>query len=256
MSNLKHAIVKRLKSIIYAGGEKYHFAGKDLLFMPNSRPVRRKYINSRSDVVRNDVLQIIYFENNFKPEHVIWDIGSHFGHYSIFAASIAGNENQVFSFEPDSSATIMQKQNIIINHFENKIKLYDYVISDKDGTIKFMDLSGNANSHIVKDSSLSDMNCVIKEAKSLDSLLSIIPEPNFIKIDTEGAEIDILRGGSNLLQNDKVQFICELHPFAWKDFGVSFDDITRILNKYGRKIRLLDDMRSENDLPYYGTVLF
>jgi hypothetical protein len=47
-------------------------------------------------VVRIDVLQINYLENTFKPSDVLWDIGSHAGHYAFFAASIVKEENQFF----------------------------------------------------------------------------------------------------------------------------------------------------------------
>ena len=99
-----YSTVKIIKKIIYPRGESYSFNGEVLKFKTNFRPVKRKYLNHLSGVVRNDVLQINYLENTFKPSDILWDIGSHAGHYAVFAASIVKGENQVFSFEPDSSA--------------------------------------------------------------------------------------------------------------------------------------------------------
>ena len=95
------------------------------------------------------------------------------------------------------------------------------------------------------------MNC-----RSLNSLVKELPAPSFVKIDTEGAEIDILKGASELLKNSSVKFICELHPFAWDHFGVTYSEFTDILAAHGRTIKLLDDQKSMSELPYYGTVLF
>jgi FkbM family methyltransferase len=256
LNNLKYTLVKKIKAIAFPNGEPYVFNGQTLLFKANSRPVKRKYLNDWSDVVRNDVLQINYMEAIFKPTDVLWDIGSHNGHYSVFGASIVKGENQVFSFEPDSSARKIQMETIELNKFNNKIKVFDFAVSDKDGIIQFMDLGGNSNSHIVKDGATPSGKLISLKCRSLNSLLLELPKPTVIKIDTEGAEIDILRGGSELLKDPAVSFICELHPFAWESFGVKYGEFTSILETYGRKIKLLDDRKSHTDLPYYGTVLF
>ena len=252
----RHDLIIWLKTILYRNGESYLFASRKLKFVPGTRPIQRKYINSHNDVVRNDVLQIEYFENNFKPSDILWDIGSHHGHYSIFAASIVKNSNQVYSFEPDIQAMMIQEENIKINDFEAKISLLNTAISNIDGCIKFASLDGNSNSHIVKEMQKGSVNVVSVQSHTLNHLLDIYPAPTFIKIDTEGAEINILSSGSYLLANSKVKFICELHPFAWRSFNVTYSQITAILKKFNRQIHLLDPKKQISDLPYYGTVIF
>jgi|694.fasta_scaffold11882_16 FkbM family methyltransferase len=256
LSDLKYSLVKLIKEVVYPKGEPYSFNGRTLKFKANCRPVKRKFLNYPSDVVRNDVLQINYLENTFKPSDILWDIGSHAGHYAVFAASIVKGENQVFSFEPDSSARKSQMETIQLNKFSPKIKVFDFAVSDQDGVIQFLDQGGNANSHILKKDSGEDGKITKMNCRSLNSLLKELPAPSFVKIDTEGAEIDILKGASELLKNSSVKFICELHPFAWDHFGVTYSEFTDILAAHGRTITLLDDRKSLSELPYYGTVLF
>jgi FkbM family methyltransferase len=251
-----HIIATSLKRIIYKRGEAYVFNNKKLLFTVESRPVKRKYIHSSSDVVRNDVLQINYFEQNFKPDHILWDIGSHNGHYSIFAASIAKAGGQVFSFEPDSVASEIHNKNIRLNQLENKITFFDVAVSEHNGTLQFQALGGNANSHIIKDENFSDNNTIEVQTKTLNTLAQELPLPTYIKIDTEGAEIDILKAGGALLENRNITFICELHPFAWDSFNVNYNDFLEILKKYNRQVQLLDSRKKMEELPYYGTVIF
>lgn len=254
---LQPAIVNLVKRVLYLYGEPYSFKNKKLHFSVGSRPVRMKYIDSDNDIVRNDVLQIQYFQKNIKDNDVLWDIGSHHGHYSIFAASLVNGNNQVFSFEPDAAARAVQRKNIDLNKFGQKIKLFDFAMSGSDGDIFFNSQGGNANSHIIKNiSNLNRGKVVTIRGRSIDSLLLELPKPTFVKIDTEGAEIDILKGAANLLAMKDVTFICELHPFAWPQFGVQFSDFTSILSKSDRCIELLDHKKSFDQLPYYGTVLF
>jgi FkbM family methyltransferase len=253
----KHTIAKRVKQILYGKAESYQFNNKKLRFITGTRPIRKKYINAESDVVRNDVLQIEFFEKNFKAGDTLWDIGSHHGHYSIFAASIVNSDKQVFSFEPDPDARVMQLKNIALNHFEKKITVFDFAISGKNEVLQFMAEGGNSNSHLVKGLPEGNTaNILSVQGRTIDSMLEELPAPDFIKIDVEGAEIDVLRAASKLLENKKVQFICELHPFAWEAFGVAFEEFQDILKRYDRTIRLLDTSKKQTDLPYYGTLLF
>lgn len=251
-----HQLAIGLKKIFIGSFENYLFKGNKLKFVTGTRPIKRKYINSDNDIVRNDVLQINYFENNFHSHDVFWDIGSHNGHYSIFAASVVAGNNQVFSFEPDSVASDVQEINIKLNIFEQKIKLLKVAVSNSNGVLLFDSQNGNSNSHIIKNKIQAKGTVVEIPTKTLDSLLLEIPEPSIIKIDTEGAEIDILKSSDKLLSNPKIKFICELHPFAWESFGVSYNDFTSVLKKYKRTISLLDTKKKLSDLPYYGTVIF
>lgn len=248
--------INSMKKFIYGRSEKYKFNGNRLLFKTGSRPVRRKYLNSPDDVVRNDVLQIEFFEKEFGPRDVLWDIGSHFGHYSLFAASVTEGKNQVFSFEPDADAKKVQIENINLNQLNEKIRVLDCAVSDSNGILRFKSEGGNSNSHLIKDEADEDVDVISVPTRSIDSLLSELPEPTFVKIDTEGAEIDILHAASDLLQKKSVRFICELHPFIWDKFQVSYDQFEAIIKKFGRKLELLDPKKRINDLPFYGTVLF
>jgi FkbM family methyltransferase len=161
----------------------------------------------------------------------------------------------VYSFEPDKEAREIQHRNIEANDFQNKITILPYAISEKDGYIKFNSMGGNSNSHIVKTEETGE-NIITIQTRSINSLLTELPKPTWVKIDVEGAEVDVLRGAGKLLNDKNVRFICELHPFAWETFGVSYDEFMQIIHNCKRTIQVLDNRKSLNDLPYYGTVLF
>ena len=129
----KHQAVGIVKRLIYPMGEPYIFAGKTLKFKAGSRPVRRKYVTSANYITRNDVLQINYLEKNFGQQDVLWDIGSHYGHYSIFAASVALGTQQVFSFEPNTDARKIQVANLKLNNLQNKVSVFDVAVSNNGG---------------------------------------------------------------------------------------------------------------------------
>jgi hypothetical protein len=80
------------------------------------------------------------------------------------------------------------------------------------------------------------------------------PEPRLIKIDTEGAEIRILKGAQRCLSGDSI-ILCELHPYAWADFGNSLDELRALVKASGRRIRYLDQDNEVGDKATYGVVV-
>ena len=171
----KYDLATWAKKIIIGSSEDYVFNNTKLKFRTGTRPIRKKYIDAKNDVVRNDVLQNIYFEQNFKPHQVLWDIGSHHGHYGIFCASIVKGNNQIFSFEPDNTAMCIQKENIALNNFDQKITVFDMAVSDKDGTILFNAMDGNSNSHISKNGIGNGEKVITVKTKCLNTLFSVLP---------------------------------------------------------------------------------
>ena len=76
---------------------------------------------------------------------------------------------------------------------------------------------------------------------TLDSYLSEhnLPEPRCVKIDAEGAEIRILKGAKQVLASN-ADIVCELHPYAWPEFGNTLAELKDLAAAAGRRIRYLD----------------
>jgi Methyltransferase FkbM domain len=80
-----------------------------------------------------------------------------------------------------------------------------------------------------------------------------LPEPRCVKIDTEGAEIRVLKGARRLLSG-KTTVLCELHPYAWSQYGNSFDELKTVVAQSGRRMRYLDQDRDVGSDATYGIV--
>jgi hypothetical protein len=80
-----------------------------------------------------------------------------------------------------------------------------------------------------------------------------LPTPRWVKIDAEGAEIRILHGALKLLSSN-AGIVCELHPYAWRDFGDTITDLKTLAAAAGRRIRYMDQNVELGDNPEYGTV--
>ena len=129
----------------------------------------------------------------FYQNATIVDIGAHYGYFSIFANLNSGKESKIISIEPNKENYKRFQQNIKSNNIENITPL-NFAIADKSGHTKLYK-GANKNSSILSTYSLINSN--ISEAVEMKTLEDIVKEQglekiDFLKIDCEGSEYDIL----------------------------------------------------------------
>ena len=177
---------------------------------------------------------------------------------SLLAAAFIDRPDSIYSFEPDAIACQVLRKNLSFNNLNEKVTIFPFAVYSYDGLIEFNAQDGNSNSHINNSSHIDDRGQLNKlECLTLNSILESTKKPDLIKIDTEGAEIGIIKGASKLLQDKSVKFICELHPFAWEWFDqADYGEFVTTIESYGRTIQPLDSNMKLTQLPSYSTIIF
>jgi FkbM family methyltransferase len=157
---------------------------------------------------------------HFRPKEgdVVVDIGAHIGRYTIIASKQVGPNGKVVAIEADPSNFEMLNRNIELNRLANVTTL-NYAAFSKEAKIKLYLPAGDvftkyntvmSNWIWVK----ADDKFVEVNGNTLDNLLQQngIRQVNWIKIDVEGAEFEVLKGANNLLLNNKdIVLLIELH---------------------------------------------
>jgi FkbM family methyltransferase len=148
--------------------------------------------------------------DSFLPKSVFWDIGANIGVFSLYANS---KGNDVFAFEPEKRNVQRIKENLAIN--SNTIQFFDYALSDTDGkSVFFVPEIGTGrsgaqiNAPIYNGDEFLIRESYDVEAYKIDTLvekLGVIP--NYIKIDVDGIEWRILRGGKETLKRPEVRSV-------------------------------------------------
>lgn len=254
MTAILNHFVQRAKSVVYgAHGEPYRFAGQTLRFVPGTRPIRLKYANSPNVVNRHDASSILWMEQHLREGDTAIDVGACYGVYSLLMAAKCNASGQVIAFEPDPYARVVLRRNIALNPQIKVPTVEEAACAECDDTEIFFVNRGNSRSCLVRAGSDSERLNV-----RLINLDKYIAEhhlmPRFIKIDAEGAEIRILKGATRLLLSN-AEILCELHPFAWKDFGNSFDELRSLLRHSNRRIRYVDQDQEASGEPTYGVAV-
>jgi FkbM family methyltransferase len=158
--------------------------------------------------------ETIEWINGFNQEEVLWDIGANVGIYSLYAA-LSGLT--ILAFEPSPSNYYLLSKNIEINKMDDKISAYCVALNNKTELDDFYmantEFGGALNSFgHAKDWQGKIFTASIKQAMigfSIDDFIKQFnpPFPNHIKIDVDGIEDSIIKGGNNTLKDSRLKSV-------------------------------------------------
>jgi FkbM family methyltransferase len=132
------------------------------------------------------------------PGMTVVDIGANQGFFSLYAASKGAI---VFAFEPCTDNWDILRQNVVTNNLENNIRIFNLAVTGEEGAVTLfvgLDRSGDVLSGSVSTCNANRGGVAVQartvRSTTLDSLLSKyqIENCDFLKMDCEGAEYDIL----------------------------------------------------------------
>lgn len=150
-------------------------------------------------------------ESKLAAGGVFLDIGANFGLFSVMAAKKAGVK--VFAFEPSMKELRRIAKNIELNELKN-IWVVPYGLSDRNSTEKLF-IAPYRNSGM--NSSVRDFGEGVVEMPTIrmDGILNqdLIEEIRLVKVDVEGAELQVLQGfGDSLGKMTNISICVEITP--------------------------------------------
>jgi FkbM family methyltransferase len=174
---------------------------------------------------------------NVREGDTVVDIGAFVGLYTVTLAKRVGAQGSVIAFEPDPENFRWLQQHVILNHVEDQVKLCPVAMGNQAGEVGFM--LGQANqSRIEKNRG--------REFKLHVTTLDIEfanRRVDLLKIDVEGFEEKVLRGGIRLLGNmarcPRIIYI-EIHPYAWEAAGTSGKSLLSLLEECDYEVSGID----------------
>lgn len=174
------------------------------------------YPNKRKNWVILDILTTGNFEpletklflNNVHEGDIVFDIGANIGWYSLNVAK-EKKDVSVFSFEPDIEVFQLLEKNVNYNKLNDKIKLNNLAVGEKEGILLFKSEEFDTLSHVTnkRTKNTTEVKCISLDYFVRKEKLSRV---NVIKCDIEGAEYFALKGAKNTIEKFKPIILMEI----------------------------------------------
>jgi len=144
------------------------------------------------------------------PGMTVFDIGAHSGSHTLRFAKIVSEKGKVIAIEPDDKILLKLERNLRLNNFNNII---------------------------VEKIAFSDANREDKEI-TLDEYVkkNKVEKIDFMKIDTDGYEYKIIKGGLNSLKKFRPIMVMEFTKVGPERYGDNLEDLIDLLGSSGYSI--------------------
>ena len=154
-------------------------------------------------------------EQFVRPGDVVWDVGANVGLFSAAAAVRAGANGRVIAFEPDVELVrLLRRSSENWDPSMAPMSALPVAVASESGVRAFNIAGRSRASNALAEYGHSEMGGVAQRqlvpAFNLDRLLTQLPPPQLIKIDVEGAEIEVVAGQDQMLNHVRPVFICEV----------------------------------------------
>ena len=208
----------------------YLYLHRFLLMGSQDRSVFQKYIKNGMNVI---------------------DVGANLGLYSLFFSELVGPEGKVFAFEPDTILFNSLKDNLRLNGILN-VEIFNFALGSEQGKMKLYCSSINSgDNRLTRTVSLPFYKSFEVNVERLDTLLKD-QHVDFVKIDVQGWEFDVLQGMNQLLhKNSSIIVFFEFWPEGLKHAGREPIELLNLLKEYGFTIYKVDG-RHEYEMHYVG----
>lgn len=150
------------------------------------------------------------FKTFVEPEMVVMDVGGNIGLTALLFSELA---REIHVFEPSPSTHAILERNLANGNADNVIT-YNLGLGTEAGTALITRAQDNRAGAFVSDSP-TRISGHVSESIVLDTLDAVCDrqgvDPDFIKIDVEGFEESVLRGGARVLKRKKPVVVMELN---------------------------------------------
>jgi FkbM family methyltransferase len=183
------------------------------------------------------------FKSDIAAGDTVLDVGANLGAYAVLFGQWVGPAGRVFAFEPAPEARRGLERHVALNGLDDRIVVRPEAMSEREGTVRFRASGPHGDNRIMKIDRDDAPDRIDVAATSIDTFCRERNlRPRFIKVDVEGAELDVLRGARETIAaaGTSLDLYVEMHPHLWPAFGTSRAEIEGELERQHLRPERLD----------------
>jgi len=166
-----------------------------------------RVIGERIALGKYEEFETKLFLERLGPEMVVVDVGANIGYYTLLAAK---RVKKVMAIEPDKECFEILKKNVKENGLKNVVLINSAAGSKKEKRKLIKDSENMGNSHF------GEGKGELVTCERLDELLKNEQKISIIKIDTQGWEPEVIKGGEKIIKRDAPEMFMEYSPADYK----------------------------------------
>jgi FkbM family methyltransferase len=187
------------------------------------------------------------------------DVGANLGSFTLMCARRVGPKGLVVSLEPGSRMSAALRRNLGLNGVADWVQVHQLAVCDEEGRRTLLLTTGGENTAVLaapqNGAAPARAGAQYGEEVTvtrLDTIVSGVSRPiRLVKIDVEGAEWNVLRGATQLLEHDRPCLLIELSARQQAAFGYTPMELVRWLETRGYSFHWVGDLErpfEEDDL--------
>lgn len=204
----------------------------------------------------DEITSLQLYQELVSKDSIVVDVGANVGVHTLALAVLVADSptGRVIAYEPRASLARRLRDNLELNNLADRVTLREVGVWVDSGRIGFNEDVDNFNQGVGH----YDANCAFTiEVVSLDKDLSQIKTKlSLIKIDVEGAELQIIQGARTILSTHRPYLIIEYNSPPWTleqiQAAIPYPvQILRIPNTFYEQMRLIEkdtDLHGFNNL--------
>jgi len=188
-----------------------------------------------------ELYHLSYFKSRTCMGSTVFDIGAYIGLYALTASRIVAT-GAVHAFESDPRSAARLAHAIERNNLRN-VHLSRSAVGERSGELQFVlrdfpptsSLQGSYSLPALpgeEGDTISVPMCTLDEYCAAESIDRIC----LVKIDVEGAELQVLRGAAGAIREYSPELMIEIHPMRSRAFGCSVQDTFEYLYALGYEL--------------------
>ena len=175
-------------------------------------------------------------------KHIVFDIGAHIGLVTLPLAGSIDPDGKVFAFEPASSNRGFLEHHIRANDVENVVVVADLVGRNTASSVQFFESSSDSGMNTIAETGRRKgyVETVVRQITLDEFCDSRNLRPELLKIDTEGAELNILRGATDMLRLSRPIIFLSVHPQHLVELGGTVEELENLLTELNYRVTDMD----------------